>query len=300
MTSIPTAPSVRARPSRPLALKTLLPFPSSGELAEFRRLSLKTARISSGNGMGVDRETPSKRQRVDTYPAAVVGRETYASHVAAFFVGWLLRDEAYSVVKSKASELSLFFDHMIGDYDEDVRSRDIELSAAKEAYAKVKKDCDDKLTKLKLRFTKAEGKIVQLRGELSSSSDLQGTKIGEAVAEGRDKMARGFAERTNEVVGLLAKIGGKVQNDMLNLAEIDANLEFIGLPSEVQVLCERRHPIYDAHDVFADLLASVRRVLEIPVVYAGAAEACVTIDDDVEVTDKEDVEVSDDDEDAED
>ncbi|KFK32068.1 hypothetical protein AALP_AA6G195400 [Arabis alpina] len=147
---------------------------------------------------------------------------------------------------------------------------------------KIKKDCDDKLTKLKSRCTKAEGEIVQLRGELSSASDLPRTRI---------------------------EIGGKVQNDMLNLAEIDANLEFIGLlqgsepldlPTEVKALHDRRHPIYDARDVFADLLASIRRVLEIHVVSAGAVEASVAVDDDVEVTDKDNVEVTDDDEDAED
>ncbi|KFK39871.1 hypothetical protein AALP_AA3G299300 [Arabis alpina] len=219
MTSTPTAPG------------------GAGELAEFSRLSTEKARISSGKGKGVDRVTPSKRQRVDTSPTAVVGNETSASHV-----GGLLRDEAYSAVKSKASELSLLFYSLVGDYDEDVRSRDNELSVAKEANA-----------------------VLQ---------------IGAAIAEARDEMARGFAERTSEVARLLAEIGGKVQNDMLNLIEIDANLEFIGLlqgseppdlPTEVKALRERRHPIYDAHDVFADLLASVRRVLEFHVVSAGAA-----------------------------
>ncbi|KFK40618.1 hypothetical protein AALP_AA2G019700 [Arabis alpina] len=306
MTLTPTAPSLRARSSRPLAPKTLLPPPSSGEVAEFRRLSAERARISS----------------------AVVGRETSSSHV-----GGLLHDEAYSVVKSKAFELSLLFDRLVGDYDEDVRSTDSELSAANEAndvlqsrldefaernevlecdalsVQKVKKDCDYKLAKLKLRCTKAEGEVVQLRGELSSANDLQRSRIGEAIAEARDEMARGFAERTRKVHGLLAEISAKVQNDMLNFAEIDANLEFIGLlqgsepldfPTEVKALRERRHPIYDAHDVFADLLASVQRVLEIPEVSAGATEASIAVDDDVEVTDEDDVEVTDDDEDAED
>ncbi|KFK23300.1 hypothetical protein AALP_AAs69785U000100 [Arabis alpina] len=303
MASTPTASSVRARSSRPLAPKTFLPPPSSGELAEYRRLSAERARILSGKGKGVDRETPSERQRVDTYPAIVVGRETLASHV-----GGLLSDKAYSAVKSRASEFSLFFDRLVGEYDEDVLCRDNDLGATKEVNAvlqsrlekiaernevlerdalsmqKVKKDYDDKLTKLKLRCTKTEG-------------------------EARDEMARGFAERTSEVAGLLAEIGGKLQNDMLNLAEIDANLEFIGLlqgsappdlPTEVKALRERRHPIYDAHDVFADLLASVRRVLETPEVFARAVEASVAVDDDVEVTDEDVVEVTDDDEDAED
>ncbi|KFK22103.1 hypothetical protein AALP_AAs56774U000100 [Arabis alpina] len=341
MTSTLTALSVRARSLRPLAPKTLLPPPSSGELAEFRRLSAERARISSGKEKSVDRVTPSKKQRVDTYPAAVVRRVTSASHVASSFVGGLLHDEAYSAVKLKASELSLFLDRLVGDYDEDVRSRDSELGAAKEANTvlqsrldefaernevlerdalsmqKIKRDCDDKLTKLKSRCTKAEGEVVQLRGELSSASDLQHSRIDDAVAEARDEMARGFVERASEAAGLLAKIAGKVKNDMLNLAEIDGNLEFIGLlqgseppdlPTEVKVLRERRHLIYDAHDVFADLLASVWRVLEIQVFSAGAAEASVAVDDDVEVTNEDDievtneddVEVTDDDEDAED
>ncbi|KFK32883.1 hypothetical protein AALP_AA6G299800 [Arabis alpina] len=223
---------------------------SSGELTEFRRLSAERAHISSCKGKGVDREIPSKRQRVDTCPAAVAGRESSTSHVVVPFVGGLLCDEAYSAVMSKASEHSLFFDCLVGDDDEGVRSKDSELRATKEANVvlqsrldefaernkvierdalsvqKIKKDCDDKLTKLKSRCTKAEGEVVQQRGELSSASDLQRIRIREAVAEARDEIACGFAGRTNEVAGLLAEIGRKVQNDVLNLAKIDANLEF--------------------------------------------------------------------------
>ncbi|KFK32350.1 hypothetical protein AALP_AA6G230200 [Arabis alpina] len=327
-TSTSPAPSVRARSSRPLAPRTVLPPPSSGDVAEFRRLSAERARISSGKGKDVDCVTPSKRQRVDAFPAAAVGGEASASRV-----GGLLRDKAYSVVKSRYSELSLLFDRLVGDYDEDVRSRGSELSAAKEANAalqsrldetveqnealerdalalqKIKKDYDDKLAKLKLRCTKAEGEAVQLRGELSSASDLQRSRIDDAIAEVRDEMTRSLAERTSEVAGLLAEIGGKAQNDMLNLTEIGVNLEFIGLLqgseppdllTEVKALCGRRHPIYDAHDVYADLLASVRRALEIHVVSAGTGEASVAVDDDVEVSDEDDVEAIDDDENAED
>ncbi|KFK22410.1 hypothetical protein AALP_AAs60122U000100 [Arabis alpina] len=330
MASSPTASLALAKPSRPSASKTLLPPPSSGEVAEFRRLSPERARISNGKGKGVNRETPSKRKKVDSFPAAVVGRETSVNRV-----GGLLRDEAYSVVKSKASEFSLSFDRLVRDYDEDVRARDSELSAAKEANAtlqsrldelaernkalerdalsvqKVKKDCEDKLKKLKSRCTKAEGEAVQLRGELSSASDLQRSRIENAVAEVKDEMARSFWERTSEVAGLLAEIDGKAQNDMLNLTEIDANLEFIGLlqgseppdlSMEAKALHGWRHPIYDAHDVFADLLASVRRVLEIPGVPTGTAEAGVAVaaDDDEEVSDEDDVEAIDDDGVAED
>ncbi|KFK22037.1 hypothetical protein AALP_AAs73982U000100, partial [Arabis alpina] len=111
----------------------------------------------------------------------------------------------------------------------------------------------------------------------------------------RDEMTRSFVERTSEVAGLLVEIGGKAQNDMLNLTEIDANLEFIGLlqgsdppdlPTEVETLRQRRQPIYDAHDVFADLFASVRRVLEIPTTPAG------TVGDDVELLDEDVVEAT--------
>ncbi|KFK43730.1 hypothetical protein AALP_AA1G165000 [Arabis alpina] len=308
-TSTPSASSVRARSSRPLAPKTLLPLPSLGDVVEFRRLSAERVRVSSGKGKGVDRMTPSKRQRVDAHPVAAVGRET------------------------SASRLSLFFDRLVSDHDEDVRSRDSELSAAKEANAvlqstldgtveqkealerdvlalqKVKKDYEDKLSKLKSRCTKAEVEAVQLRGELSSASDLKRSRIDDAVAEARDEMTRSFAERISEAAGLLVEIGRKAQNNMLNLTEIDANLEFIGLLqgleppdllTEVKALRGRRHLIYDAHNVFADLLASVRRVLGILAVSAGAAEARVAVDDDVEVSDEDDVEATDDDEDAED
>ncbi|KFK22034.1 hypothetical protein AALP_AAs50883U000100 [Arabis alpina] len=275
-TSTPPAPSTRARTSRPSVPKTALPPPSSGDIAEFRRLSAERPRISSGKGKGID-------------------------------------------LKSRYSELSLLFDRLVGDYDEDVRSRGGELSAAKEANAalqsrldetverndalerdalalqRVKKDYEDKLSKVKSRCAKAEGETVRLRGELSSASDLQRTRIDAAVAETRDEMTRSFVARTNEVAGLLAEIGGKAQNDMLNLTEIDANLEFISLlqgldppdlPSEIETLRQRRQPIYDAHDVFADLLASARRVLEIPTAPAGA------VDDDVELSDEDDVEAA--------
>ncbi|KFK41206.1 hypothetical protein AALP_AA2G099000 [Arabis alpina] len=294
-------------------LETALPPPSSGDVAEFRRLSAERARISSGKGKGIDRITPSKRQRADAFPATAVGGEASLSGGDR-----LLRAEAYAMVKSRYSELSLLFDRLVGDYDEDVRSRGSELSAAKEANAalqsrlnetvemndalerdalalqRVKKDYEDKLSKLKSRCAKAEGESVRLRGELSSASDLQRTRIDAAVAETRDEMTRSFVVRTSEVAGLLAEIGGKAQNDMLNLTQIDANLEFIGLlqgsdppdlPSEVETLRQRRQPIYDAHDVFADLLASVRRVLEIPTAPAGAV-------DDVELSDEDDVEAT--------
>ncbi|KFK43825.1 hypothetical protein AALP_AA1G178700 [Arabis alpina] len=313
-TSTPPAPSTRARTSRPSALKTALPPPSSGDVAEFRRLSAERAHISSGKGKGIDRMTPSKRQRADAFPAAAVSGE--ASPLGG---DGLLRAEAYTVVQSRYSELSLLFDRLVGDYDEDVRSRGSELSAAKEANAalqsrlnetvernealerdafamqRVKKDYEDKLSKLKSRCAKAEGETVRLRGELSSASDLQRTRIDAAVAETRDEMTRSFVARTSEVAGLLAEIGGKAHNDMLNLTEIDANLEFIGLlqgldppdlPSEIETMRQRRQPIYDAHDVFADLLASARRVLEIPTSHAGA------VDDDVELSDEDDVEAT--------
>ncbi|KFK40240.1 hypothetical protein AALP_AA3G348600 [Arabis alpina] len=288
-TSTPPAPSTRARTSRPSAPKTTLPPPSSGDVAEFRRLSAERARISSGKGKGIDRMTPSKRQRADVFPAAAVGGEASPSGGDG-----LLRAEAYAVVKSRYSELSLLFDRLVGDYDEDVRSRGSELSAAKEANAalqsrlnetvvrndalerdalalqRIKKDYEDKLSRLKSWCAKAEGESVRLRGELSSASDLQRTRIDAAVAETRDEMTRSFVVRTSEVAGLFAEIGGKAQNDMLNLTEIDANLEFIGLlqgsdppdlPSEIETLRQRRQPIYDAHDVFADDWRSPRLLL---------------------------------------
>ncbi|KFK28825.1 hypothetical protein AALP_AA7G054000 [Arabis alpina] len=301
-TSTPPTSLVQARTSRPSAPQTALPPPSAGDVAEFRRLSAEGARISSGKGKGIDRMTPLKRQRVDSFPVAAVGGESSARGGDG-----LLRDEAYSVVKSRYTELSLLFDRLIGDYDEDVCSKDSELSATKEANAalesrldetvernealerdalalhRVKKDYEDKLAKLKSRCAKAE--------------------------ESRDEMSLSFVERTSEVVGLLTEIGGKAHNNMLNLTDIDANLEFIGLlwgphppglSTEVKALRERRRPVYDAHDVFADLLAGVRRVLEIPTAPAGAAETSATVDDDVEVSDEDDVEATDEDEGAED
>ncbi|KFK23000.1 hypothetical protein AALP_AAs61233U000100 [Arabis alpina] len=279
-TSTPPAPSTRARISQPSAPKTALPPPSSGDVAEFRRLSAERARVSSGKGKGVDRATPSKRQRTDAFPTADLGGEASASGGDG-----LLRGESYSVVKSRYSESRL---------DETVE-RNEALGRDALALHKIKKDYEDKLSKLKSRCAKAKGETVRMREELSSASDLQRSRIDATVAEAKYEMTRGFVERTSEVAGLLAEIGGKVQNDMLNLTEIDANLEFIGLlqgsdppdlPTEVETLRQRRHPIYDAHDVFADLLASVRRVLKIPTAPAGA------VDDDVELSDEDDVEAT--------
>ncbi|KFK32259.1 hypothetical protein AALP_AA6G219000 [Arabis alpina] len=247
MTSSPTDPSVRVRLSRPSASKTLLPPPSSGKVAEFCRLSAERARISSGKGKGVHRETPSKRQRDFSVPC---------------------RDSEFGAAKEANGVLQSRLDETV-EWNEALERDALVLQ-------KVKKDYDDNLAKLKLRCTKVEGEVVQLRGELSSASDLQRSRINDAIAEARDEMARSFTERTSE---------GSDPPD---------------LPTEVKELRGRRHPIYDAHGVFADLLASVQRVLDIPVVSAGTAEASVAVDDDVEVSDKDDVEVTDDDEDAED
>ncbi|KFK26644.1 hypothetical protein AALP_AA8G274900 [Arabis alpina] len=183
--------------------------------------------------------------------------------------------------------LSLLFDQHVGDYDED----------------KIKKDCDAKLAKLKSRCTKGEDEIASLKTQLSSASDLKSTRICEAVAKARDEIACGFAGRVSEVAGLLAEIGGKAHNNMLNLAEVEANLEFIGLlqgptppdlPTEIKALRERRRPIYDACYVFEDLLDSVRGVLEIPKVSAVGVET-VGFDDEVddEIDDKVDDEIDD-------
>ncbi|KFK29377.1 hypothetical protein AALP_AA7G125800 [Arabis alpina] len=220
---------------------------------------------------------------------------------SSFFRGWKLSPQQSLAERlQRAGLLSLSFDRLVRDYDEDVRSRDSELSAAKEANAALQSRLDELAERSKVLE-------VQLRGELSSANDLQRSRIKDVVAEVKDEMARGFSERTSKVAGLLAEIGGKAQNDMLNLTEIDVNLEFIGLlqgleppglSPEVKVLHGRRHPIYDTHDVFADLLASVRRVLEIHVVLAGAAEASVAFA--VNDNDEDDVEATDDDENAED
>ncbi|KFK24164.1 hypothetical protein AALP_AAs73299U000200 [Arabis alpina] len=282
MTSVPTTTSGHARSSITSASKTpatstLRPSPSltTDELAMRHMLSEQRPHHSSGKGKGIDRGTPAKKQSVNTYLAATVERKASANHVVAPSGSGLLRDETYVATKSKASE--------------DVRARDSELCEAREPNAvlqsrldefsegnkvlerdalsvqKIKKVCDDKLAKLKSRCTKAEGEIVLLRGERSSASDFQSTRIGEPVAEAKDEMAHGF---------------GPTPPD---------------LSTEVKALCERCVPIYDARDVFEDLLACVQRELEIPEVYAPVVEADVAADDDVEVgaTDGYDAEVTD-------
>ncbi|KFK22432.1 hypothetical protein AALP_AAs66543U000100, partial [Arabis alpina] len=156
---------------------------------------------------------------------------------------------------------------------EDVRSRDSEISAAKEA--------NDAL----------QSRLSEIV-ERNEALERDALALQRVKKDYEDKLSK---LKSREVAGLLAEIGGKAQNDMLNLTEIDANLEFVGLlqgsdppdlPTEVETLRQRRQPIYDAHDVFADLFASVRRVLEIPTTPAG------TVGDDVELSDEDDVEAT--------
>ncbi|KFK22012.1 hypothetical protein AALP_AAs39993U000300 [Arabis alpina] len=216
------------RSSRPLAPKTpatstllLPPYLTPDELAIRHRQSKKRARLSNGKGKGIDYGTSSKKQRVVTHPGVVTEREVLASRVTAPSASGLLRDEAYAATKSKASELSLFFNRPVGDYDKDVHFRDSELCVAKEANVvlqsrldeltehnlvlerdafsvqKIKKDCDAKLAKLKLKCTKRDEEIASLKTQLSSVGDLRSSRIGEAVAAARDEMARGFAGRVS-------------------------------------------------------------------------------------------------------
>ncbi|KFK22433.1 hypothetical protein AALP_AAs46422U000100 [Arabis alpina] len=230
----------------------------SAQIIPGKILGRGRARASSQSFVGCQQKEPSLKKRwVDTSPAAVVDREASANDVASPLVSGLFRDEAYAVTKSKPSELSLLFDRLVGDYDED----------------KIKKGFDAKLAKLKLKCSKGDDEIASLKTLLSSASDLQSSRIGKTVAAARGEMTCGFAWRVSEVVGLLAEIGGKVQNNMLNFAEIDANLEFIGLlrgssppdlPIEIKALHERRRPIYNARDMFRELLDRVRELLKIP------------------------------------
>ncbi|KFK23470.1 hypothetical protein AALP_AAs68695U000300 [Arabis alpina] len=291
MTATPPALSMRARSSRASTPKTALLLPSSDDVVEFRRLSTERARISSGKGKGVDRVTPSKRQKVDAFLVAAVSGEASANDGDG-----LLRDEAYSVVKNRFSELSLLFDRLVEDYDEDVRPRGSELSVGNETNAALQWRLDETVE----RNEALERDALALHKR---------SRIDDAVAEVRDEMTCNFTERTSEAARLLAEIGGKFQNDMLNLTEIDMNLELIGLlqgsdppdlPTEAKALRKRRRPIYDAHDVFINLLASVRRVLEITTVPLGVAETSAAVDDDIEVSDEDDVEATDDYEGAED
>ncbi|KFK40842.1 hypothetical protein AALP_AA2G048800 [Arabis alpina] len=266
MTSTPMASSAHVRPARPLAPKThaastLLPplFLTPDKLAMPHRQSEK----------GIDSGTSSKKQRVDTHLGVVVEREVSASRVAAPPASGMFRDEAYVETKSKASVLSLLFDRLVGDYDEDVCLRDNKLCVAKEANGvlqsrldelteqnlvlerdafsgqKIKKDYDTKLAKLQSRCTKGDEEIASLKTQLSSAGDLQSVRISKAVTEARDEMTGGFSGQLSEVARLLAEISGKVPNNMLNLAKIKANLEFTGLhhvseppnlPTEIEAL----------------------------------------------------------------
>ncbi|KFK45093.1 hypothetical protein AALP_AA1G342800 [Arabis alpina] len=178
----------------------------STEIIPGKILGRGRARVSSREQAALDAAAKATRSlgsdarrvvRVDIYPPAVVDKEALASGDAVPSVSGLLRDEAYAATKSKAYE--------------------------------IKKDCDAKLAKLKLKCTKGDEEIASLKTQLSFASDLQSYRINEAVTEARDEMPRGFAGRVSQ----------------------------------------RRRPIYDARDVFGELLDSVREVLEIPEVSAA-------------------------------
>ncbi|KFK22870.1 hypothetical protein AALP_AAs73797U000100 [Arabis alpina] len=250
-----------------------------------------------GQGKGVAYGTPSKRQKVDTSPAAGAARAAPASRDAATsvplpLVSGLLRGEAYAATKSKTCELFLHLDRLVGDYDEDVRSIDSELCEAGEANAALQSRLD-----VLVERNGDEDEIALLKSQLTSASDLQNTRVDEAVARAKDEMTHSLEGRVSEVVGLLAEIGGKAQTNMLDLAEFNANLEFIellqgskppDLPTEVKALHHREVSIYEVRDVFADFLTRVRRVLEIPEVSAATVEVVAADEDDDEVDDDED------------
>ncbi|KFK29595.1 hypothetical protein AALP_AA7G154700 [Arabis alpina] len=181
--------STTTAPKTP-ATKTLRP-PSSltlDELAMRHTLSEKRAISSSGKGKGIDRGTPSKRQRVDIYPAAVVEREALASRVAA-------------------PSLFLLFDLLVGDYDEDVRSRDDELREAKEANTIMQSRLDEFAERNMV--LERDALSVQKSKKENSASDLQSTRISEVVVAARDEMARGFegVQRVLEVPEVSAADG---------------------------------------------------------------------------------------------
>ncbi|KFK22691.1 hypothetical protein AALP_AAs55088U000200 [Arabis alpina] len=78
----------------------------------------------------VERAAPASRDA-----AASVTPFSRLSGLGAVFplVGKLLRGKAYAATKSKAFELFLHLDQLVGYYVEDVRTRDSELSEAREA-----------------------------------------------------------------------------------------------------------------------------------------------------------------------
>ncbi|KFK32286.1 hypothetical protein AALP_AA6G222800 [Arabis alpina] len=64
-----------------------------------------------------------------------------------------------------------------------------------------------------------DANVTQLRSRLSSAY----TRVVEAVGAAREDMTRGIEGRVSRAVELLAKFGREAKEDMLDLAEIDAN-----------------------------------------------------------------------------
>ncbi|KFK23315.1 hypothetical protein AALP_AAs74635U000300 [Arabis alpina] len=148
------------------------------EVGRQHEQSQSRALMSSGKGKDIACGTPSKRQMVNTSLAVVVEREASASCGAATSVPLASRPLDPG---DTFPPLFLHLDRLVGDtmrmFVPEIRS---------------KKEWDAKLVKLRSRYAKEEDEIALLKSHLSSASDLQNTRVDEAVAGARDEISRRF------------------------------------------------------------------------------------------------------------
>ncbi|KFK32076.1 hypothetical protein AALP_AA6G196400 [Arabis alpina] len=238
----PRTRALAAVAPRTLAASLLHPLSvfTPEEIVKRNKMSRKRALYSGGKGKGLANESHTKKHRGDASSSAVVEevapRRNSAESSAIYFsklsavgivfpsIGGLRHREAYATTTDKASEFFVHLNQLVADYDDDL--------------------CK---------------KVVELRESQGTNASLE-------------EMTRDFEERLSRVAVLLAQLGGKAKEDMMDLAEVDANLEFIKLlqgkkvpklEDEVKRLKGQQDGIYDAWDVFKELLADVKEVLGI-------------------------------------
>ncbi|KFK35624.1 hypothetical protein AALP_AA4G015400 [Arabis alpina] len=246
------------------------PVLAPDELAKQSELSRKRAFYSSRKGKGHTDESHAKEHRVDVSSSSaaeeIVLRCSGASAYATYFPrlsasgtgfppsGGLRHGGAYATTTNKAFERLYEL---------------VERNKVLEEEVKNKKDLDAKVERLELDHAKDKEMIAKLKRRLASAD----TRAVEAVDTVREEVTRGFGGRVSRDAMLLLRLGGNAKEDMLDLAEVDANLEFIkdiwmkkvtNLKVKVERLEGLQAEIYDAWDVFKELLDEVLEVLGIP------------------------------------
>ncbi|KFK41280.1 hypothetical protein AALP_AA2G109600 [Arabis alpina] len=166
----------------------------------------------------------------------------------------------------------------IGSRGSSVEGDDEDLLVEVEHTKKAKRKRNVKVRHVPLGSTLSDEKYLQgLQKKCGISEEIvlvvvEDTRVLEAVDMAREDMIRDIEGRVSRVAELLAKLGGKAKEDMLDLGEIDANLKFIKVlqgkkvpkpVDEVKRLRGQQGEIYEGWDVFREFIADVKEVIRI-------------------------------------